>query len=91
MSNADITIARSECQRPTTFGCSEEFLELVSIIMQENSLTAPLNAADAKFLYLTLVQEIESLLSLDISVSTYKSFKTFSLYFYFFNFFFSLK
>ena len=61
VSNVDITIARAGCQSPTTFGCTEEILELVSIIMQENNLTVPLNAEDAKILYLKLVQEIESL------------------------------
>ena len=55
VSNANITIAQSEYQSPTAFGCSEEFLELVSIIMQENSLTVPLNAKEAKHLYLILV------------------------------------
>ena len=49
------------CETPSLFGCSAEFLELSRIIMQEKSLTVPENAADAKTLYITLIQEIEKL------------------------------
>ena len=49
------------CETPSLFGCSADFLELSRIIMQEKNLTVPKNAADAKTLYITLIQEIEKL------------------------------
>ena len=48
------------CETPSLFGCSAEFLELSRIIMQEKNLRVPRNA-DAKTLYVTLIQEIEKL------------------------------
>ena len=47
------------CETPSLFGCSAEFLELSRIIMWEKKLTVPKNAADAKTLYVNLIQEIE--------------------------------
>ena len=49
------------CETSSQFGCSAEFLELSRIIMQEKNLTVPKHAADAKTLYITLIQEIEKL------------------------------
>ena len=50
------------CETPSLFGCSEDFLELSRIIMQEKNLTVPKNAADAKScIYIILIQEIENL------------------------------
>ena len=43
------------CETPSLFGCSADF------IMQEKTLTVPKNAAGAKTLYITLIQEIEKL------------------------------
>ena len=46
------------CETPSLFGCPAEFLELSRII---ENVTVPKNAADAKTLYITLIQEIEKL------------------------------
>ena len=55
----DVNLAIDYCETPSPFGCSADFLELPTIIMQEMNLTVPKNAADAKTLYITLIQEIE--------------------------------
>ena len=55
----DINVAMDYCEIPSLFGCSAEFLELSRIIMQEKNLTVAKSAADAKSLYITLIQEIE--------------------------------
>ena len=57
----DVNLAMDYCEIPSLFGCLAEFLELSRIIMQEKNLTVPKNAADAKTLYITLIQEIEKL------------------------------
>ena len=57
----DVNLAMDYCETPSRFGCSAEFLELSRILMQEKNLTVPENAADAKTLYITLIQEIEKL------------------------------
>ena len=57
----DVNLAMDYCETPSLFGCSAEFLELSRIIMQEKNLAVPKNTADAKNLYITLIQEIEKL------------------------------
>ena len=57
----DVNLVMGYRETPSLFGCSVDFLELSRIIMQEKNLTAPKNAADAKTLYITLIQEIEKL------------------------------
>ena len=57
----DVNLAMDYCETPSLFGCSADFLKLSRIIMQEKNLTVPKNAADAKTLYITLIQEIENL------------------------------
>ena len=57
----DVNLAVDYCETPSLFGCSAEFLELTRISMQEKNLTVPKNAADAKTLHITLIQEIEKL------------------------------
>ena len=49
------------CETPALFGCLVELLELSRITMQEKNLMVPKYAADAKTLYITLIQEIEKL------------------------------
>ena len=57
----DVNLAMDYCETLSLFGCSADFLELSRIIMQEKNLTVPKNAADAKSLYITLIQEIKKL------------------------------
>ena len=57
----DVNLAMDYCETPSLFGCSAEFLELSRIIMQKKNFMVPKNAADAKTLYITLIQEIEKL------------------------------
>ena len=52
-------LAMDYCETPSLFGCSAEFLELSRIIMQKKNFMVTKNAADAKTLYITLIQEIE--------------------------------
>ena len=56
----DVNPAMDYCETPSLFGCSAEFLELSRIIMQEKNLRV-LRNADAKTLYVTLIQETEKL------------------------------
>ena len=56
-----VNLAMDYCETPSLFGCSADFLELSRIIMQEKNLTVRKNAADAKTLHITLIQEIEKL------------------------------
>ena len=57
----EVNLTMDYCDFPSLFECSADFLELSRIIMQEKNLTVPKNAADAKTLYITLIQEIEKL------------------------------
>ena len=57
----DVNLGIDYCETPSLFGCSIDFLELSSIIMQEKNLTVPKNAADAKTLYITLIKEVKKL------------------------------
>ncbi|CAB4017000.1 Hypothetical predicted protein [Paramuricea clavata] len=59
----DIEIAQRRCcvQTPE-HGCSEEFVELASIIMLEKHLEMPTNSEDAVILYSTIVEEIAQIL-----------------------------
>ena len=59
ISDNDIALAVHLCckERPT-FGCSNEFVELASILMDENDLVMPSNADEAEMLYLDLLSAI---------------------------------
>ena len=61
LDSQDVNLAMDYCETPSLFGCSADFLELSRIIMQEKNLTVLKNAADAKTLFITLIQEIEKL------------------------------
>ena len=52
------------CETPSLFESSADFLELSTIIVQEMNLTVPKNAADAKTLYITFIQEIEKIVKI---------------------------
>ena len=55
----DIENAEQLCSiRIPEHGCSEEFLELVSFIMQEEHLTIPTTPEEALVLFLTLIDNI---------------------------------
>ena len=56
----DVNLAMDYCETPSLFGYWADFLELSRIIIQEKNLMVPKNAADAKTLYITLIQEIEN-------------------------------
>ena len=63
VSEEDIEIALQRCcvQTPE-HGCSEEFVELASIIMLEKHLEMPTNSEEAVILYSTIVEEIGQIL-----------------------------
>lgn len=55
----DVEMAEQLCAvRSPEHGCSEEFFELVSLIMQEKGLTMPSTADDALVLFCTLIDDI---------------------------------
>ena len=58
---SQLNIAKPYCKKSSIFGCSEEFLQLVSIIMSENNLSMPGNPDEARSLFEFLVQQIELL------------------------------
>ena len=47
------------CTRECVWSCSPEFKELASMIMVEEDLVLPRNAADAEHLYIRLLSSIE--------------------------------
>lgn len=47
------------CTRESVWSCSPEFKELASMIMEEEDLALPRNAADAEDLYIRLLSSIE--------------------------------
>ena len=55
----DVEMAEQICSiRSPEHGCSEEFFELVSLIMQEKGLTMPTTPDDALILFCTLIDDI---------------------------------
>ena len=58
---SQLNIAKPHCKKSSIFGCSEEFLQLVSITMSENNLSMPGNPDEARSLFEFLVQQIELL------------------------------
>ena len=59
ISDNDIALAvHLYCKERPTFGCSDEFVELASILMDENDLVMPSNADEAEMLYLDLLSAI---------------------------------
>ena len=59
----DVEVAEQRCcNRPPETGCTDEFCELASVIMQEKNIEMPKTAEDAVTLYSVLTDEIQKLL-----------------------------
>lgn len=58
---SDIDLVNEYCEETPFLGCTSEFLELASIIMQEKDIGMPKNAYDAKVLFNVLLSEIDQL------------------------------
>lgn len=48
------------CKERTSFGCREEFSEVILLIMEDNNLSMPTRVDEAEELFLTLVTELQS-------------------------------
>ena len=57
---SELQLAKECCTESRMFGCSTEFVQLARIIMQENQLVMPMNVVEAKELFETLIDEIDS-------------------------------
>lgn len=61
ISNQDIVLAEEQCEnQPLNFGCSQEFIDLASTIIEENNLDTTPKLPEAKILYLTLIEKIDA-------------------------------
>ena len=49
------------CYRPPQSGCSDEFTQLVEIIMTEKTLQYPRTPEEATTLYVTLLEQIDKI------------------------------
>ena len=56
----DIILAKSLTKFPNTFHWSEEFSELVMIVIQRQNLNMPKTDCEAESLYITIVNKISS-------------------------------
>ena len=53
--------AKEQCMTPLILGRSEDFVDLATLIMQENEKTVPESVIEAINLYELLLQEIENI------------------------------
>ena len=56
----DLIVAKQFCQEPSSFGCSTEFLNFAALVMQQNNMQLPTTALEARDLYVTIIQQLES-------------------------------
>ena len=56
----DLIVAKQFCQEPSSFGCSTEFLNFAALMMQQNNTQLPTTASEARDLYVTIIQQLES-------------------------------
>ena len=61
VNSADVTAAYSLCKKLPYLGCSDEFLQLATLIMRDSNLSMPLTAQEGKELFENVINEIEQL------------------------------
>ena len=61
VNSADVTAAYSLCEKLPYLGCSDEFLQLATLIMRDSNLPMPLTAQEGKELFENVINEIEQL------------------------------
>ena len=49
------TVEETFCVEQSQFGCENEFIDVLLMLMEENNLMNPTNATEAENLYLTLL------------------------------------
>ena len=61
VNSADVTAAYSLCEKLPYLGCSDEFLQLATLIMRDDNLSIPVTAQEGKELFEYVMNEIEQL------------------------------
>ena len=62
VSEHDIELGRSFCQKYSKTGCSEEMLKFGLIVMAENNFEDPSSAVEAKELYLKIISDLRQMI-----------------------------
>ena len=68
VNSADVTAAYSLCEKLPYLGCSDEFLQLATLIMRDSNLSMPVTAQEGKELFKYVINEIEELQVYNIQV-----------------------
>ena len=61
VNSADVTAAYSLCEKLLYLGCSDEFLQLATLIMRDSNLSMNVTAQEGKGLFEYVINEIEQL------------------------------
>ena len=61
VSSAGVTAAYSLCEKLPYLGCSDECLQLATLIMRDSNLSMPVTAQEGKELFENVINEIEQL------------------------------
>ena len=61
VNDRDLTIAYSLCEKLPYLGCTDEFLQLITLVMRDGNLSMPTNAGEAKGLFEYVINEINQL------------------------------
>ena len=61
VNSADVTPAYYLCEKQPYLGCSDEFLQLATLIMRDSYLSMPVTAQEGKELFKYVINEIEQL------------------------------
>ena len=59
VNNTDVTAAYSLCEKLLYLGCSDEFLQLATLIMRSSNLSMPVTTQESKELFQYVINEIE--------------------------------
>ena len=63
-----MTAAYYLCEKLLYLGCSDEFLQLATLIMRDSNLSMPVTAQESKVLFKYVINEIEQLWVYNIQV-----------------------
>ena len=61
VNSADVTPAYYLCEKLPYLGCSDEFLQLATLIMRDSYLSMPVTAQEGKELFKYVINEIKQL------------------------------
>ena len=51
----DLIVAKQFCQKPSSFGCSTEFLDFAALVMQQYNMQLPTTGSEARDLFVTTI------------------------------------